>query len=237
MCFIWSFSLLQVAIVKPFNPAIGETYQADIAGGRYTAEQVVHHPPITAFHYRKDNYTIYGSLELAASIGINSGDGRFVGDITLQYDDGYWVKGKLTNGKMTGVLVGTTTFQPYGGSYAYDSNGVVLTYKLNDSNFEGYLGMLKAKTMAEFQETLKKESRFVSFKPYGKDKYSKIISEFEARYTQWVKFGNKTYIDLNDKKVLPYILEDPIDPLLPSDSRYRKDVPLRKQGKMDEAQQ
>jgi len=83
---------------------------------------------------------------------------------------------------------------------------------------------------------LKKESRFVSFKPYGKDKYSKIISEFEARYTQWVKFGNKTYIDLNDKKVLPYILEDPIDPLLPSDSRYRKDVPLRKQGKMDEAQ-
>lgn len=70
----------------------------------------MHHPPISAFHYRKDNYTIYASLELAASIGINSGDGRFVGDITLQYDDGYWVKGKLPNGKMTGILIGTTTF-------------------------------------------------------------------------------------------------------------------------------
>lgn len=67
---------------------------------------------------------------MSASIGINSGDGRFIGDITIQYDDGYWCKGKLPNGKITGVLIGTTTFEPYGGSYIYDSNKCVLTYEL-----------------------------------------------------------------------------------------------------------
>jgi hypothetical protein len=134
---------------------------------------------------------------------------------------------------MTGILVGTTTFEPYGGSYAYDSNGMVLSYRLEENNFEGYLGMLKTKTMAEFKEVLKDESRFVSFKSYSKDKYAKIISTFKARYTQWVQFDNKTYIDLNDPKVLPYTLMDPIDPLLPSDSRYRKDVPLRRAGRME----
>ena len=108
--FLWLFSHMQVTIVKPFNPVIGETYQADICGGRYSAEQVSHHPPVSAFFYQKDNYKIHAALELSASVGINSGDGRFIGDITIEYDDGYWVKGKLPTGKLTGVLISATTF-------------------------------------------------------------------------------------------------------------------------------
>lgn len=49
--FLWTVSLLQVTLLKPFNPVIGETFQADINGGRYSAEQVSHHPPISAFYY------------------------------------------------------------------------------------------------------------------------------------------------------------------------------------------
>jgi hypothetical protein len=71
---------------------------------------------------------------LAVSIGINSGDGRFVGDITLEYDDGYWVKGKLPNGTLSGVLFGRCLFKAYGGSYAYDSNKCVLNYQMEDHN-------------------------------------------------------------------------------------------------------
>lgn len=35
---------------------------------------------------------------MTASIGMNSGEGRFNGDITIKYDDGHWIKGRLTNG-------------------------------------------------------------------------------------------------------------------------------------------
>jgi hypothetical protein len=98
VCFIWTISSLQVTLIKPFNPVIGETFQADIGGGRYSAEQVSHHPPVSAFFYQKDNYKIYASLELSASLGLNSGEGRFLGDVTIQYQDGYWIKGRMPNG-------------------------------------------------------------------------------------------------------------------------------------------
>jgi len=44
-------SLLNVDLRKPFNPTIGETFATNIAGGSYYAEQVCHHPPISAFFY------------------------------------------------------------------------------------------------------------------------------------------------------------------------------------------
>ena len=71
--FIWSLSSSHVTLLKPFNPVIGETFQADIAGGTFAAQQICHHPPISAFIYQKDNYRIEAALEMTASIGLNSG--------------------------------------------------------------------------------------------------------------------------------------------------------------------
>jgi len=82
---------------------------------------------------------------------MNSGEGRFIGDITIEYDDKYWIKGKLPNGELTGVLFGTTTFQTFGGSYIYDSRNLVLTYNLGKNNiFEGFLGFLNYETSKRF---------------------------------------------------------------------------------------
>lgn len=55
-------SMMNVTLLKPFNPVIGETFQADINGGKYASEQVSHHPSISAFFYEKDNYKIHSSL-------------------------------------------------------------------------------------------------------------------------------------------------------------------------------
>jgi hypothetical protein len=60
--FVFTVSLLQLDIRKPFNPVIGETFQAKIAGGSYSAEQTSHHPPISAFLYEGKGYKIYGQL-------------------------------------------------------------------------------------------------------------------------------------------------------------------------------
>lgn len=35
---------------KPFNPLLGETFEMVTPGFRFIAEQVSHHPPVTAFH-------------------------------------------------------------------------------------------------------------------------------------------------------------------------------------------
>ena len=36
---------------KPFNPILGETYEFVANNSRFIAEQVSHHPPITAFQF------------------------------------------------------------------------------------------------------------------------------------------------------------------------------------------
>jgi len=35
---------------KPFNPLLGETYELETSSFKFIAEQVSHHPPITAWH-------------------------------------------------------------------------------------------------------------------------------------------------------------------------------------------
>ncbi|XP_027004926.1 oxysterol-binding protein-related protein 3 isoform X2 [Tachysurus fulvidraco] len=46
---------------KPFNPVLGETYECDRPdkGFRFTAEQVSHHPPISACHAESKNFIFW----------------------------------------------------------------------------------------------------------------------------------------------------------------------------------
>ncbi|XP_062845150.1 oxysterol-binding protein-related protein 6-like [Trichomycterus rosablanca] len=46
---------------KPFNPVLGETYESirEDRGFRYVAEQVCHHPPISACHAESENFTFW----------------------------------------------------------------------------------------------------------------------------------------------------------------------------------
>jgi hypothetical protein len=37
-------------VTKPFNPLLGETFELVTKDFKFIAEQVSHHPPITAFH-------------------------------------------------------------------------------------------------------------------------------------------------------------------------------------------
>ncbi|CAD5124716.1 DgyrCDS12979 [Dimorphilus gyrociliatus] len=49
-------------LAKPFNPLLGETYELVRPGVRLTAEQVSHHPPVSAFHAESENYSFCGSI-------------------------------------------------------------------------------------------------------------------------------------------------------------------------------
>lgn len=62
MCLIHTFSVIFADMVKPFNPPLGETFQARIANGDFYAEQINHHPPISAFIFYGKGYKISGAL-------------------------------------------------------------------------------------------------------------------------------------------------------------------------------
>ncbi|CEL97051.1 unnamed protein product [Vitrella brassicaformis CCMP3155] len=50
--------------VKPFNPLLGETYEITHRGFRFIAEQVGHHPPVSAYHAESDDFVIWGHVHL-----------------------------------------------------------------------------------------------------------------------------------------------------------------------------
>lgn len=49
---------------KPFNPILGETFELVQPNFRFFAEQVSHHPPITAFYAEGKGYYQYGNTNV-----------------------------------------------------------------------------------------------------------------------------------------------------------------------------
>ncbi|GMJ15068.1 OSBP(oxysterol binding protein)-related protein 2A [Hibiscus trionum] len=75
---------------KPFNPLLGETYEADYPerGIRFFSEKVSHHPTLIAFHCEGKGWKIWGESDLRAKFSGRSIQLDPVGVITLEFDDG-----------------------------------------------------------------------------------------------------------------------------------------------------
>lgn len=83
---------------------------------------------------------------------------------------------------------------------------------------------------------MKDPERFICFKGYSRDKYSKVLSEFKGKYTQWVRFDDKEYVNLNNPVILPCQLLEPFEHQLTSDSRRRRDIQLLSERHIEESQ-
>jgi hypothetical protein len=88
MIFGLTNSLLFLDIEKPFNPILGETYQCFIAGCPVYAEQISHHPPISAILMYGRGYKIHACLEGILNIHMNIAEGINQGFYHIIFDDG-----------------------------------------------------------------------------------------------------------------------------------------------------
>ncbi|XP_014260176.1 oxysterol-binding protein-related protein 6-like isoform X2 [Cimex lectularius] len=63
---ISSYSSSYLRASKPFNPLLGETYEAvrEDRGFRFISEQVSHHPPISVCHAESKNYTFWQEFRI-----------------------------------------------------------------------------------------------------------------------------------------------------------------------------
>jgi hypothetical protein len=60
---ISTYSTTLSRTMKPFNPLLGETFELEYEGMQLIAEQVSHHPPVTALHCQHPDFKFYGSLQ------------------------------------------------------------------------------------------------------------------------------------------------------------------------------
>ncbi|XP_006286273.2 oxysterol-binding protein-related protein 2A isoform X2 [Capsella rubella] len=75
---------------KPFNPLLGETYEADFPekGIRFFSEKVSHHPTVIACHCEGKGWKFWGDTNLRSKFWGRSIQVEPVGVLTLEFDDG-----------------------------------------------------------------------------------------------------------------------------------------------------
>lgn len=132
---------------KPYNPILGEVFKCswDYDGSEieYIAEQVSHHPPISAFFAKneKKKWIIWGWLNPIVSYSLNSVKTKFDGKLMLDYyGKGEKYEITLPQVLVKGILWGN---QSINGHYTMiitcPSNETKAIVKFLDSDFKGYI--------------------------------------------------------------------------------------------------
>jgi len=103
---------------KPFNPILGETFQACLHDGTAIfVEQSSHHPPITNWdvHGPKEApYRFYGYGEWSANYGANSITGHQDGPHFIQFPDGGMITFHMPKAIVSGMAFGERILQYIG---------------------------------------------------------------------------------------------------------------------------
>jgi hypothetical protein len=91
---------------KPFNPTLGETFQAKIGDNLVYYEQTSHHPPIFNFYVKNPNFISYGYSAMEANAGTNSAYAINGGKFFMKTNDGMLYSIKIPDFKLSGLTLG-----------------------------------------------------------------------------------------------------------------------------------
>ncbi|GAB2290853.1 Oxysterol-binding protein- protein 1C [Dionaea muscipula] len=103
-------------ICKPFNPLLGETYEADYPdkGIRFFSEKVSHHPMIVACHCEGSGWKLWGDSNLRSKFRGRSIQLDPVGVLTLEFDDGEVFQWSKVTTSIYNLILGKLYCEHYG---------------------------------------------------------------------------------------------------------------------------
>ncbi|KAI3460605.1 hypothetical protein Pfo_017268 [Paulownia fortunei] len=101
---------------KPFNPLLGETYEADYPdkGLRFFSEKVSHHPVVVACHCEGTGWKFYGDSNLKSKFWGRSIQLDPVGVLTLEFDDGEVFQWSKVTTSIYNLILGKLYCDHYG---------------------------------------------------------------------------------------------------------------------------
>ncbi|XP_025012170.1 oxysterol-binding protein-related protein 1C isoform X2 [Ricinus communis] len=103
-------------ICKPFNPLLGETYEADYPdkGLRFFSEKVSHHPMVVACHCEGTGWKFWGDSNLKSKFWGRSIQLDPVGVLTLEFDDGEVFQWSKVTTSIYNLILGKLYCDHYG---------------------------------------------------------------------------------------------------------------------------
>ncbi|XP_055083814.1 oxysterol-binding protein-related protein 3 isoform X3 [Periophthalmus magnuspinnatus] len=225
---------------KPFNPVLGETYECDRPdkGFRFLAEQVSHHPPISACHAESKNFIFWQDVRCKNKFWGKSMEIVPIGTthVTLPGFGDHYEWNKVTS-CVHNILSGQRWIEHYGEITIRNTSSDVCQCKIT---------FVKAKywnsSVNEIEGTVTDKKGKVVHRLFGKWheavycgdpptatcvwRASAIPVDFE-QYYGFTKFA----IELNEPHPSLKLL------LPPTDTRLRVDQRLLEEGKLEEAEE
>jgi hypothetical protein len=223
---------------KPFNPILGETYQATYEDGtQIFCEQSSHHPPVSNWQvFGPDNlYHLYGYGEWGASFRGNAIKGIQTGQHVIEFKDGGSLYYHLPEVWIRGIVTGERVVE-YDGVIKMrdDYNKIGCDVLINPpqeaaASWVWGWGAKKAIPTDYLGGSV--------FKWTGNDPEDKAsrkdISKVEGSWLGCIEFDQKIYWDW--QLGLPKFSPLPVEKPLPSDCRFREDLIFLKKGDLEGA--
>ncbi|KAK9162173.1 hypothetical protein Syun_003075 [Stephania yunnanensis] len=220
---------------KPFNPLLGETYEADYPdkGLRFFSEKVSHHPMIVACHCEGRGWKFWGDSNLKSKFWGRSIQLDPVGVLTLEFDDGEIFQWSKVTSSIYNLILGKIYCDHYGtmhikGNREYSCKLKFKEQSMIDRNPHQVQGVVhdnkSEKTVATLFGKWDESMHFVSGERSGKGKISESSpndqllwkrskpSNYPTRY-------NFTRLTTTLNELTPGLKEK----LPPTDSRLRPD--------------
>ncbi|XP_058754211.1 oxysterol-binding protein-related protein 1C-like [Vicia villosa] len=233
-------------ICKPFNPLLGETYEANYPdkGLRFFSEKVSHHPMIVACHCEGTGWKFSGDSNLKSKFWGRSIQLDPVGILTLEFDDGEVFQWSKVTTSIYNLILGKLYCDHYGtmrieGNQEYSCKLKFKEQSIIDRNPHQVHGIVQdrsGKTISTLFGKWDESMRYVNGDYTGKGKGHESLSEarllwkrskppmFPTRYN-FTRFA----ITLNE--LTPGLKEK----LPPTDSRLRPDQRYLENGEYEMA--
>lgn len=231
---------------KPFNPLLGETYEADFPdkGVRFFSEKVSHHPMIVACHCDGKGWKVWGDSTVKSKFWGQSIQLDPVGIITVEFEDGEVFQWSKVTTSIHNLILGKLYCDHYG-TMRIQGNGELscrLKFKeqsiidRNPHQVQGFVhdksGQKLASLLGKWDESMLYVLGDLASKPKGYDPMTEAVllwernkpSKFSTRY-------NLTSFAITLNELTPGLKEK----LPPTDSRLRPDQRHLENGDYDEA--
>ncbi|KAG6635844.1 hypothetical protein CIPAW_11G071000 [Carya illinoinensis] len=219
---------------KPFNPLLGETYEADYPdkGLRFFSEKVSHHPMIVACHCEGKGWKFWADSNLKGKFWGRSIQLDPVGVLTLQFEDGETFQWSKVTTSIYNIILGKIYCDHYGtmrikGSGNYSCKLKFKEQSIIDRNPHQVHGFVQdnrtgekvAMLVGKWDEAMYYVLGDPTTKPKGYDPMTEAVLLWERD-----KYVTKTRYNLSPFAIsLNELTTGLLERLPPTDSRLRPD--------------
>lgn len=219
---------------KPFNPLLGETYEADYPdkGLRFFSEKVSHHPMVVACHCEGRRWKFWGDSNLKGTFWGRSIQLDPVGVLTLQFEDGETFQWSKVTTSIYNIILGKIYCDHYGtmrikGSGNYSCKLKFKEQSIIDRNPHQVHGFVQdnrtgekvAILLGKWDEAMYYVLGDPTTKPKGYDPMTEAILLWERDRTPTKTRYNLSPFAISLNELTPGLREK----LPPTDSRLRPD--------------